>query len=97
MRPILIGWLLLSACVLGIVRLETAGNHGGARSLASLTGLLACYWIWRLYRLGWEETSFDAVSQDTRRNARRLMWALTILGICGSAWEIFRAYQRTLG
>lgn len=97
MRLIFAAWLLMSAGVFAVTRFERAGNLAAARPLAAVTGLLACFVVWRLYRLGWEDDSLAPVPAGTRRNARRLLLALLLVGVGGSAWEIFRAYQRTLG
>ena len=97
MRLILAAWLVISAGVFAVTRLERGGNLAAARPLAAVTGLLACFVVWRLYRLGWEVDAFASGPAGTRRNARRLLWVLLLVGVGGSAWEIFRAYQRNLG
>jgi hypothetical protein len=97
MRLIVAAWLLMSVGVFAVTRLERGGHQAAARPVAAVTGLLACVVVWRLYRLGWEDDSFAPVPAGTRRNARRLLWALLLVGVGGAVWEIFRAYQRTLG
>ncbi len=87
----------MSVGVFAVTRWERAGNRAAARPVAAVTGLLACFVVWRLYRLGWEDDSFAPVPAGTRRNARGFFWALLLVGVGGAAWEIFRAYQRTLG
>ena len=90
MRLILAAWLLMSAGVFAITRLGRAGNSAAVRPLAAVTGLVACFVIWRLYRLGWDPASVPAVPERTRRQARWLMWTLVAAGVLGSAWEIVR-------
>ncbi len=97
MRLIFAAWLLLTAGVFAITRLERAGNSDTARPLAAVTSLVACFVIWRLYRLGWDPVSVPPVPERTRRQARWLMWTLVAAGVLGSAWEIVRAYRRALG
>lgn len=97
MRLIFAAWILLSVGVFAIARLERAGNSAAVRPMVAVASLVACFVIWRLYRLGWDVASLPAVPERTRRQARWLLWMLIAVGVSGGVWEIARAYQRALG
>lgn len=97
MRSVFASWSLIFVGVIGASRLERTSNFAAVRPLAAVTGLVACFVIWRLYRLGSDVMSVPPVPERTRRQARWLMWTLVAAGVLGSAWEIMRAYQRALG